>query len=80
MTAKMVQAWIDKMPPADRETCEEIAAHIRAVVKTAVRWLTDREMWWLMHDSPTPIMTANDQAHPQPGAAVVERKTKEQNE
>ena len=37
MTAKMVQAWIDKMPPADRETCEEIAAHIRAVAKTAGR-------------------------------------------
>jgi hypothetical protein len=37
MTAKMVQAWIDKMPPADRETCEEITAHIRAVAKTAGR-------------------------------------------
>ena len=33
---------------------------IGIVDKSAVRWLTDKEMWWLMHDSPTPIMTAND--------------------
>ena len=32
---------------------------IGIVDKSAVRWLTDKEMWWLMHDSPTPIMTAN---------------------
>ena len=33
---------------------------IGIVDKSAVRWLTDKEMWWLMHDSPTPIMTANE--------------------
>ena len=32
---------------------------IGIVDKSAVRWLTDKEMWWLMHDSPTPITTAN---------------------
>ena len=37
MNSKMVQQHIDRMPPAERETCEEIAAHIRAVVKSAGR-------------------------------------------
>lgn len=32
---------------------------IGIVDKSAVRWLVDKEMWWLMHDSPTPI-TTND--------------------
>ena len=40
---------------------------IGIVDKSAVRWLTDKEMWWLMHDSPTPIMTANaDSSQPAP--------------
>ncbi len=29
---------------------------VGVVDKCAVRWLNDKEMWWLMHDSPTPII------------------------
>jgi hypothetical protein len=37
MTAKIIKARIDQMPPAEREACEEIAEHIRMVAKTAGR-------------------------------------------
>jgi len=37
ITAKIIQARIDMMPPAEREACEEIAEHIRAVAKSAGR-------------------------------------------
>jgi len=39
----------------------------RCIVEmSACRWLTNDEMWWLMHVSESPL-TANDQAHTQKG-------------
>ena len=37
ITAKIIQSKIDAMPAAEREACEEIAEHIRAVAKAAGR-------------------------------------------
>ena len=37
ITSKIIQSKIDVMPAAEREACEEIAEHIRAVAKAAGR-------------------------------------------
>lgn len=40
---------------------------VAIIDKSAVRWLGQSELWWLMHDSESPIHSANDQALPQAG-------------
>lgn len=33
--------------------------HVAIIDKSACRWLTKEELWWLMHESKSPLMTAN---------------------
>lgn len=37
ITSKTIQKGIDRMPPAEGEACEELAAHIRALTICAGR-------------------------------------------
>lgn len=32
---------------------------VAIIDKSACRWLTKEELWWLMHDSKSPLMTTN---------------------